>query len=111
MDTIIREVGERIRSHRLKKGMTQETLAERAELHPTFIGQVERGEKNMSLVSLAKILEALQVSFSEFFENVEDCTRPNSIPAKCYQFVRSQKGPQQEGLYRILQEINKLMNS
>ncbi len=111
MDTITWEVGERIRMYRLQQGMTQEMLAESAELHPTFIGQVERGEKNMSLVSLAKILEALKISFSEFFENVEDCKTSNSIPAKCYQLVRSKKAPQQESLYKILQEIDRLMTS
>lgn len=41
--------GERIRELRKQKGMTQEQLADKAKLHNTYIGTVERGEKNMSI--------------------------------------------------------------
>lgn len=48
MNTITAIVGQRIRSCRQKNGLTQEKLAERSELHPTYIGQAERGEKKLS---------------------------------------------------------------
>ncbi len=38
-------IGRKLRQFRQKKGYSQETLADRAGLHPTYIGQVERGEK------------------------------------------------------------------
>uniref|UniRef100_UPI0040289E14 helix-turn-helix domain-containing protein n=2 Tax=Eubacteriales incertae sedis TaxID=538999 RepID=UPI0040289E14 len=51
-----KELGKRIRTERIDKKMTQEELAERAGLHPTYIGQVERGEKSLTITSLEKIV-------------------------------------------------------
>ena len=59
--------GLRIRSLRKKKKLSQEGLAEKAELHPTYIGGVERGERNPSLESILKIASALEVSPSQLF--------------------------------------------
>ena len=49
-----KELGRRIRAERTAKKMTQEELAERAGLHPTYIGQVERGEKSLTVAALKK---------------------------------------------------------
>ncbi|WP_447979982.1 helix-turn-helix domain-containing protein [Candidatus Nitrospira bockiana] len=54
-------VGRRIRLLRLHAGLTQEQLGERAGLHPTYLGGIERGERNVSLKTLAKVASALQV--------------------------------------------------
>ncbi len=51
--------GKNIRQLRLKQGFSQEKLAERAELHRTYIGAVERGERNITLVNAEKIAKAL----------------------------------------------------
>ena len=56
-----RIVGEKIRTYRLEAGLTQEKLAEKADLHHNFIGEVERGNMNTSLDSLVKISKALGV--------------------------------------------------
>jgi transcriptional regulator with XRE-family HTH domain len=53
--------GNAIRSYRRKAGLTQEKLAERAELHHNFIGEVERGNMDRSLTSVVKIARALNV--------------------------------------------------
>ena len=47
-----KELGQRIRAERTARKMTQEELAECADLHPTYIGQVERGEKSLTIASL-----------------------------------------------------------
>ncbi|MFO7675682.1 MAG: helix-turn-helix transcriptional regulator [bacterium] len=52
-------VGQRIRELREKKGWSQEKLAEEADLHRTYIGQVERGEKNIGVENLVRIAAAL----------------------------------------------------
>ncbi len=57
-----RIVGETIRTYRKCAGLTQEKLAERADLHHNFIGEVERGNMEISLGSLLKIAKALGVS-------------------------------------------------
>jgi transcriptional regulator with XRE-family HTH domain len=54
-------LGYAIRKQRLSRGISQEELADRAELHRTYIGQVERGETNISLLNLVRIAGALQV--------------------------------------------------
>jgi len=50
---------------RLQKGWTQEELARRAELHRTYIGAIEREERNVSLVNVERIAKALRVDPKE----------------------------------------------
>lgn len=63
-----REFGSRLRSLRKSKGLSQSTLALMCELDRTYIGGVERGERNLSLVNICKISCALGVSPRELFE-------------------------------------------
>lgn len=51
--------GNTIRQFRLAKGWTQEELAERTGLHPTYVGGIERGERNLGLDNLLKLARAL----------------------------------------------------
>lgn len=62
MAEINKRVGINIRSFREKKGWSQEELAFEADLHRAYIGQIERGEKNVGLVNLEKIAAALKIS-------------------------------------------------
>jgi len=65
MSDINKDVGLNIRRIREEKGLTQEKLAFRAELHRAYIGQIERGEKNIGLKNLEKIAKALNVSVKD----------------------------------------------
>jgi transcriptional regulator with XRE-family HTH domain len=56
--------GVRVREARLAKGLSQEDLAEIAGLHRTYIGTVERGERNPALVNLVRIADALSIDLS-----------------------------------------------
>ncbi|PPQ47521.1 transcriptional regulator [Paenibacillus peoriae] len=60
-------IGVRIRQVRKSRGLTQEQLGERAQLQSTYIGGVERGERNISIETLEKLIKALEMSPSEFF--------------------------------------------
>lgn len=60
-------VGHRIRQIRKKLELTQEELGERAKLQSSYIGGVERGERNISLDTLEKIIVAFNMDLSEFF--------------------------------------------
>ncbi len=60
-------VGKRVRELRNKIGISQEELADIAELDRTYITSVERGKRNISIVNVEKLAKALQVSLAEFF--------------------------------------------
>ncbi|MFD3259578.1 helix-turn-helix domain-containing protein [Paenibacillus lentus] len=68
MSILRRLVGENIRRVRKEQGLTQEELAEKAELQYQYIGGVERGTRNISLDSLEKIINALNITYSELFK-------------------------------------------
>ena len=59
--------GDRLREIRLKKGVSQEALALAADLHRTYVSSVERGERNVSIVNIARIAAALDVPIRDFF--------------------------------------------
>ena len=58
-------LGDAIRTHRDQTGMSQEKLAEKASLHPVYIGKVERGEQWISLHALLRVAKALEVRVSD----------------------------------------------
>lgn len=60
--------GERVRTLRLAKGLSQEELAHQCSLDRSYIGGVERGERNVSLVNIHKIADALGLSPAAFFD-------------------------------------------
>ncbi len=62
---INKKVGSNIRKYRVKKDWSQEQLAFEADLHRAYIGQIERGEKNIGLVNLEKIAKALDIGISK----------------------------------------------
>jgi len=64
---IKKRFGERIRNLRKQQGLSQEALALACNLDRTYIGGVERGERNISLINICKIAEALRVDVKELF--------------------------------------------
>lgn len=61
-------LGNRIRRRRMELGLSQERLGEEAGLHRTYIGAVERGEKNLTVLTLSKIARALKRAPAFFLE-------------------------------------------
>ena len=61
----LRRIGDRIREQRVARSLTQDELGKKCELHRTFIGSVERGERNVSILNLKVIAAALRVSLAE----------------------------------------------
>lgn len=59
MSTLLKTVGKNIRNFRKVQGLSQEDLAELSGLHRTYIGGIERGERNVSLSNIEKIASAL----------------------------------------------------
>lgn len=63
-------IGEAIRTYRKRVKLTQEELAERADLNPKYLGEIERGEKIISIEALLRIAKAVKVPIRQFFRNV-----------------------------------------
>lgn len=70
MNDINKRIGQRIRELRKQAGLTQEGLAEKAGMDFTSIGAAERGSRNLSLRSLARVAEALGVPLEEIFRGL-----------------------------------------
>ena len=84
MSEIAKHVGNRIRSYRTQLGYSQERLAEISGCHPTYIGQVERGEKNPTLESVEKIATINESNTLEIITlfSTGPCLNNSSTPRK-----------------------------
>jgi len=89
MKDIASVVGERIRAYRKRSGLTQEALAEKADLHHTYIGQLERGEKNATLETVEKIARALDLPFEVLFEAIISGDTDNAVAKEIYDLITS----------------------
>lgn len=69
-DIFSKSIGLRIRKERITQGLSQEELADLATVHRTYIGMIERGEKNITLHKLKKIANALNTTMSSLLENL-----------------------------------------
>ncbi len=65
---ILIKFGERVRDLRRQEGLSQEQLAHNADLHRTYIGMIERAEKNITLINIEKIAIALNVEVSNLLK-------------------------------------------
>lgn len=68
MENLYNLIGKRVREVRTKLDLTQEELADKAELHSSYIGQVERGTKKVSVQALDKITHALNIPLKSIFD-------------------------------------------
>ena len=68
---ILVDFGDKVRELRKEKGLSQEQLSFKADLHRTYIGMIERGEKNITLVNIEKIANALKVSINDLLNDTQ----------------------------------------
>ncbi|MBL3757738.1 helix-turn-helix domain-containing protein [Bacillus paranthracis] len=67
---LIKVLGERIRFFRKEQNLSQERLGELSNIHTNHIGAIERGEKNVTIESLAKITHGLGITLEELFRDL-----------------------------------------
>lgn len=102
MRDLSKQIGQRIRNYRAALGFSQEKLAELAGCHPTYIGQIERGEKNATLESIEKIASALNISLSTLFEKLQNTPEDaENIPLQGYEFLATKTKGEQKQLLRF----------
>ena len=65
---ILNKFGERIKRLRLEKSWSQEVLAEKTGFHRTYIGMIERGERNLSLKNIETFAKTFEIKISELLE-------------------------------------------
>ncbi len=70
--------GIRVRQLRTERGWSQEELADRAELHRTYIGAIERGEQNISLLNIEKLAATFDIPLAELFATFTDKPTPST---------------------------------
>lgn len=102
---IAKIVGERIRNYREQAGFSQEKLAELANCHRTYIGQIENAKKNPSVENIGKIARALNISLETLFENIIVGDHGEEIASACYKLIQSQPVKEQKKLYDLLKQI------
>ena len=68
-EKILIHFGENVRKFRKEKGLSQEQLAFKADLHRTYVGMIERAEKNITLLNIEKISNALEISINNLFND------------------------------------------
>ncbi|GFZ87047.1 transcriptional regulator [Paenibacillus marchantiophytorum] len=79
MTDLVLKLGERLRYIRKEQNLSQEQLGELAGLHTNYIGQVERGEKNVTIESLEKIAAGLNVSMEQLFRYIDPMEREDEL--------------------------------
>ncbi len=67
---ILIKFGKKVREERLKQNLSQEQLASKADVHRTYIGMIERAEKNITLENIEKIAKALNLNLSDLFQGL-----------------------------------------
>ena len=67
---ILKRFGQRVRNERIRLRISQEELASRADVHRTYIGIIERAEKNITLENIEKVCKALNLTIGEFFKDL-----------------------------------------
>ncbi|MCY9657119.1 helix-turn-helix transcriptional regulator [Paenibacillus chondroitinus] len=109
-------IGEKIRDYRKTKGLTQTELGNLANMKQTYLGDVERGTRNISLESLEKIMEALEIEPSDLFDfrlvNVERGTDTALLSAlqTHYDFLKTRDVEDVQMIHRIARDVLESMD-
>ena len=108
MENISLIFGQRIRTQRKKLGLSQEQLAELCDLYPTYIGQLERGEKNASLENIMRVCKGLNTASAQLFENIH-IGEETSVADEIYEILLQFTDEEQKTLLEMMKNIKKLV--
>lgn len=112
MSKVAQNLGSRIRTYRLKKGISQEELAFKSSLSTTYLGQIERAEKSPTVETLDKVANALDISIYDLFlfdEKIEDDNN-NATLNKITAQLSSMSQDEQTELLKIIKNVKAFKN-
>lgn len=107
VNNVVILVGERIRALRQLRDLSQEKLAFKAGMNISYIGQIERGEKSATIVSLEKIATALDVGLEEIFRFDNDIVdkEDSSFIEKIAYELKGRTEEEQKDIYKFVKEL------
>lgn len=107
MENFQEQLGSRLRHFRITKKYSIEELAHKAGLNPAHLGKIERGEKNFTIKSLNRIVEALHISYLDLFDFESDITpETNPIIEKTLSYLNTLTLEEQKHIYKTVQLIS-----
>ncbi|MGX7950650.1 helix-turn-helix domain-containing protein [Oleidesulfovibrio alaskensis] len=104
MSSDLKLLGDRVRSLRKAKGMTQEDLAVAAESGAKYISELERGEANVTVTLIVKLAKGLEVDPSDLFENKHEAD-PEELKAAINKLMDEADHDKLKLLYRVAKDI------
>jgi len=111
MAELTKKIGERVRELRNAKGLTQEELAFQASLNDRYIGNIERGEKNVTLDSIEKVTKALDVSLGEFFSLVDPkIDQGNNVLIELIDLLKDRSINEQTDFLNIIKTVAEVLD-
>jgi len=99
-----KELGKRIRSERRRQDLTQEKLAEMADISDSFMGHIERGGRTLSIETLAKLANALDMSI-EYIICGEYSYEPDMLPEEIHDALNRMSGSQRKIFLSIMKTL------
>lgn len=102
-------IGKKIKEYRKINNLTQESLGEKAGLHYTYIGQVERGEKEPSLKSLINIAEALGVGVDKLLINYDLSSEASIKISNITDLLLNRDEKELEMIYTLLKDLTEIL--
>ncbi|OPH52177.1 hypothetical protein BC351_33125 [Paenibacillus ferrarius] len=104
MSDLAKTIGEWIKYLREQRGLSQERLGEVSSLHRTYIGQMERGDANVTLETLEKVTEALGISVGELFRliNPEEDIKMSTTLSQIITVLQGRSVEDQKALLQVL---------
>ena len=99
-----KELGKRIRAERRRQDLTQEKLAEMAEISDSFIGHIERGGRTLSIETLAKLANVLNLSV-EYIIFGENNYKPGMLPEEILDSLSRMSGNQRKVFLNIMKTL------
>lgn len=102
-------IGKKIKKYRKRKNLTQEALGEKAGLHYTYIGQVERGEKDPSFKFLRGIAAALEISVDRLLINYQLDSEAKEIISDITQLLLTRDEEELKMIYDFLEDLTDLL--